>query len=127
VICALKLFKPTTSVGYSRKFISLMGDMGLAELHQFADSLDADRLIEQFKELESRHAGLQQRMARHNAANRQRLADQFAVLSRLLLPASKPAQDGACQEGPAQRAQLTSEDRAGRSHDALGTPSPQRS
>ena len=90
VICALKLCKPTISVGYSRKFISLMADMGLAEFHQFASSLDADRLIEQFKELESQHTELQQRMAERNAAHRQSLADQFAVLSRLLFPSSEP-------------------------------------
>ena len=89
VICALKLCKPTISLGYSRKFISLMADMGLTEFHQFADSLDTDRLIEQFKELESRHTELQQQMAERNAANTQSLADQFAVLSGLLLPTSK--------------------------------------
>ena len=91
VICALKLCKPTISVGYSRKFLSLMADMGLAGFHQFADSLDADRLIEQFKELEGRQTELRQQMAERNAAHRQGLADQFAVLSELLLPTSKPA------------------------------------
>ena len=102
VMCALKLCKPTISLGYSRKFISLMADMGLAEFHQFADSLDVDRLIEQFKELESRHAELQQQMAERNAANRQSLADQFAVLSGLLLPASKPGHTGAADDGLAR-------------------------
>jgi polysaccharide pyruvyl transferase WcaK-like protein len=95
VICALKLCKPTISLGYSQKFISLMADMGLGEFHQFADSLDVDRLIEQFKELESRHADLQQQMAERNSAHKQSLAEQFSVLSGLLLPASKPAPAGA--------------------------------
>ena len=36
-----------------------MADMGLAEFCQFASSLDVDRLIEQFTELESRSAQLQ--------------------------------------------------------------------
>jgi polysaccharide pyruvyl transferase WcaK-like protein len=102
VMCALKLCKPTISLGYSRKFIDLMADMGLAEFNQFAYSLDADRLIEQFKEIESRHAELQQQMAERNAANRQSLADQFAVLSGLLLPASKPAHTGAAEGGLAR-------------------------
>jgi len=91
VMCALKLCKPTISLGYSRKFISLMGDMGLAEFHQFADSLDLDRLTEQFKELESRRTQLQQKMADRNAANTQGLNEQFALLSRLVFPAGKPA------------------------------------
>lgn len=90
VMCALKLCKPTISLGYSRKFISLMADMGLAEFHQFADSLDADRLIEQFKELVSRHAQLQEKMADRNAAHARSLEEQFARLSALLLPQSKP-------------------------------------
>ncbi len=90
VMCALKLCKPTISLGYSRKFISLMADMGLAGFHQFADSLDVDRLIEQFKELESRHAQLQQKMADRNAANVRSLEEQFTVLSALLFPAGKP-------------------------------------
>jgi polysaccharide pyruvyl transferase WcaK-like protein len=89
VICALKLCKPTISLGYSRKFISLMADMGLADFNQFVDSLDVDRLIEQFKELESRHAQLQQKMAERNAANGRSLAEQFVRLSALLFPADK--------------------------------------
>jgi polysaccharide pyruvyl transferase WcaK-like protein len=89
VMCALKLCKPTISLGYSRKFVSLMGDMGLAEFHQFADSLDLDRLNEQFKELESRRAQLQQKMADRNAANTQGLNEQFALLSRLVFPTGK--------------------------------------
>ena len=102
VMCALKLCKPTISLGYSRKFISLVTDMGLAEFHQFADTLDLGRLIEQFKELDSRHAELQQLMAERNAAHRRSLADQFTRLSALLLPTSKPAHDGAADDGLAR-------------------------
>jgi polysaccharide pyruvyl transferase WcaK-like protein len=102
VMCALKLCKPTISLGYSRKFISLMTDMGLADFHQFTGSVDVDRLIGQFKELESRHAEIQQQMVERNAANRQSLADQFAVLSRLLLPASKPVPAGSAEDGLAR-------------------------
>ena len=91
VMCALKLCKPTISLGYSQKFVNLMADMGLAEFNQFAYSLDLDRLIEQFKEIESRHAELQQQMAERNAANRRSLDRQFAVLSGLLFPASERA------------------------------------
>ena len=48
VLCALKLAKPTLSVGYAEKFDVLMAEMGLAEFCQSAHSLDAGRLIEQF-------------------------------------------------------------------------------
>jgi polysaccharide pyruvyl transferase WcaK-like protein len=90
VMCALKLCKPTISLGYSQKFICLMADMELGEYHQFADSVDVDRLIQQFKELVATKAELQQHMTARNEAHRRSLADQFAVLSRLLLPSSKP-------------------------------------
>jgi polysaccharide pyruvyl transferase WcaK-like protein len=95
VMCALKLCKPTISLGYSQKFISLMTDMGLGEFHQFASSVDMDRLIQQFKEMESRRSELQRQMAERNAIHVQSLADQFTVLSEQLLPNSKPVQAGA--------------------------------
>jgi polysaccharide pyruvyl transferase WcaK-like protein len=84
VMCALKLCKPTISLGYSRKFVSLMSDMGLSEFNQFADAVDIDRLVEQFKELESRQSQLQQKMADLNAANVRNLGEQFNTLSELL-------------------------------------------
>lgn len=87
VMCALKLCKPTISLGYSRKFVSLMADMDLAEFNQFADSVDVDRLIEQFTELQSRRSQLQQKMSERNAANVKSLQDQFSLLSAALLPA----------------------------------------
>lgn len=97
VMCALKLCKPTISLGYSRKFISLMTDMGLAEFHQYADSVDLDRLTKQFKELESRRAQLQAKMADRNAANTAGLNEQFALLSARVFPkaASASSRQGA--------------------------------
>jgi polysaccharide pyruvyl transferase WcaK-like protein len=100
VMCALKLCKPTISLGYSRKFISLMQDMGLAEFNQFADSVDLNKLIEQFGELERRRAQLQQTMADRNAANVQSLEEQFTVLSARLLPTAKV--EHAMAESPTQ-------------------------
>jgi polysaccharide pyruvyl transferase WcaK-like protein len=90
VMGALKLCKPTISLGYSSKFVSLMGDMGLADFSQFAHSLDVDRLIAQFTELECRRAELHQLMAERNAANQRSLDRQFAVLSDRLFPAGRP-------------------------------------
>ena len=90
VLCALKLAKPTLSVGYSAKFGALMAQMGLAEFCESARSLDVDRLIKQFTELERRSAELRGTMAEHNAANAQLLERQFATLSALLFWAAKP-------------------------------------
>jgi polysaccharide pyruvyl transferase WcaK-like protein len=91
VLCALKLAKPTLSVGYATKFDVLMKEMGLAEFCQPARSVDLDRLIEQFTELESRSAQLKQTMTERTAANVLLLDHQFATLSALLFKAAESA------------------------------------
>jgi len=91
VICALRLGKPTISVGYAAKNQTLMADMGLAEFCQSASSLTAEALIEQFTELENRSAQLRQAIADRCAVYEQLLGEQFAALSAVLVPASKPA------------------------------------
>jgi polysaccharide pyruvyl transferase WcaK-like protein len=98
VLCALKLAKPTLSVGYAAKFDVLMAEMGLAEFCQSAGSLDIDRLIEQFTDLESRSAQLKQMMTERTAANERLLDHQFATLSALLFGASEPASTAAEHE-----------------------------
>ncbi len=84
VMCALKLCKPTISLGYSQKFVELMTDMGLAEFNLSANSFSVAQLIEQFEAVKTRHAELRQRMADANAANMRALDDQFTVLSQVL-------------------------------------------
>ena len=69
VLCALMLAKPTLSVGYAAKFGALMEEVGLAEFCQSAHSVDVDRLIEQFTELESRSTQVQQMIMERTAAN----------------------------------------------------------
>ena len=57
VLCALRLSKPTISIGYSAKHDVLMADMGMAEFCQSLRLLDVEKLIKQFTELESRSGG----------------------------------------------------------------------
>ena len=92
VLCALRLSKPTLSTGYGVKNVALMTDMGLAEFCQSAGSLDVDRLIEQFTDLESRSTPLRQTMTERTTAYAQRLDHQFAVLSTLLGLPTRPVQ-----------------------------------
>lgn len=87
VMCALKLGKPTISIGYAKKNIALMANMGLPEFYQFAYSLDVDKLKEQFMKLESNSAQLRLVIAERNAENARRLVDQFNELSMLLFSA----------------------------------------
>jgi polysaccharide pyruvyl transferase WcaK-like protein len=95
VLCALMLAKPTLSVGYAAKFDVLMEEAGLAEFCQSARSVDVDRLIEQFTELESRSPQLQQMIMKRTAANVRLLDDQFATLSALLFRSAEPEEAAA--------------------------------
>jgi len=87
VLCALKLGKPTLSIGYAAKNDVLMAEMGLGEFCQSARSVDVDLLIEQFTALESRREQLRHAMTVTNQENVRRLKQQFAVLSATLFPA----------------------------------------
>jgi polysaccharide pyruvyl transferase WcaK-like protein len=84
VLCALKLCKPTVSLGYARKNDVLMAEMGLAEFCQPAQALDFDRLVEQFTTVESRSQELRAVMVERNVVLRQRLEHQFKILSDVL-------------------------------------------
>jgi polysaccharide pyruvyl transferase WcaK-like protein len=95
VLCALMLAKPTLSVGYAAKFGVLMEEVGMAEFCQSAHSVDVDRLIEQFTELESRSAQLQQMIMDRTAANVRLLNHQFATLSALLFRSAEPEEAAA--------------------------------
>ena len=98
VLCAVKLAKPTLSIGYAAKFDVLMAEMGMAEFCQSASSLEVGRLIEQFTELESRSAQLRQTMAAGAAVNAQLLNHQFTTLSVVLFQAAEPARTAARHE-----------------------------
>jgi len=89
IVCALRLSKPTISIGYSPKHDVLMEDMGLSGFCQSVNTLDIGQLIEQFTELESRSAQLRQTMRERNWANARLLDDQFAELSAVLFPAAE--------------------------------------
>jgi polysaccharide pyruvyl transferase WcaK-like protein len=91
VICALKLSKPTISVGYSAKNAAVMAEMGLSEFCQDVSSLDVDLLIKQFKELEERSAELQPGIAECCKAKADFLDQEFARLSAVFFPSSELA------------------------------------
>jgi polysaccharide pyruvyl transferase WcaK-like protein len=89
VICALRLAKPTISIGYAAKHDALMADMGLAGYCQDAQALDLDRLIKQFSDIESKAALLRPAIAERNDALSRAVAEQYEHLSALLF--SRPA------------------------------------
>jgi polysaccharide pyruvyl transferase WcaK-like protein len=86
VMCALKLGKPTISLGYSAKNEALMAAMGVAEFCQSANSLNVDRLIEQFNELGHRSVQIRQTVMERVQSTERLLDGQFAELSDVLFP-----------------------------------------
>lgn len=87
VISAIRLCKPTISVGYAAKHDAVMADVGLAEFCQRAGTLDVGRLIEQFTELQLRAPELRAQLAERNDALTRQAQVQFEKLSLLLFPA----------------------------------------
>ena len=105
VVCALKLAKPTLSVGYGAKFDAVMADMGLDEFCQPAKSLDVAQLIDQFTKLESRSVELRQTMMDRNVQNVRLLDQQFARISTILFPSGEP-EGAASDRMPASKGAL---------------------
>lgn len=101
VLYALKLAKPTISIGYSGKHDTLMTDMGLSEYCLSASSLDTAQLIDRFKRLEYHSVRLRQTLIERNAVNTRLLDEQFAELSASLFPEVRLP--GAATDGRAQR------------------------
>lgn len=91
VLCALKLSKPTISIGYAAKNDALMTEMGLADFCQSVPSLDVERLIEQFTALESRREQLERTIVEKNLTGARRLEHQYTVLSSTLFPVAERA------------------------------------
>jgi polysaccharide pyruvyl transferase WcaK-like protein len=83
VLCALKLSKPTLSIGYAAKHEVLMRDMGLGDFSEPARSVDLDRLMTKFKTLERDRDTLVTTLNERNAEKSRLLDEQFAALSRL--------------------------------------------
>ncbi|MFJ9844246.1 polysaccharide pyruvyl transferase family protein [Kitasatospora sp. NPDC101155] len=91
LVCALKVGTPTLALSYAAKSDALMAQMGLDTYCHPAREADADRLIEQFRELEKRSAELRQTLAERNLAAGRRLDHQFTALTAAVFPAADHA------------------------------------
>ncbi|MFF8378009.1 polysaccharide pyruvyl transferase family protein [Streptomyces sp. NPDC015661] len=86
LICALKTGTPVLAVTYAAKSDALMAGMGLGTYCHPARALDADRLLEQFRDLEKRSAELRQTLTERNQDAARRLARHLTALTTALLP-----------------------------------------
>jgi polysaccharide pyruvyl transferase WcaK-like protein len=80
IVCALKLGKPTISLGYAKKNDVLMAEMGLAEYCQHVEHFEIGALIDQFEAMMHRRKDYQAQLAEHNRRFRQQLDEQEAFL-----------------------------------------------
>jgi polysaccharide pyruvyl transferase WcaK-like protein len=76
VLCALKVGRPTISLGYAKKNDVLMADMGLGEFCQHIERLDVDMLIQQFQKLIEQRTAYQEIVKANGASLRQKLEQQ---------------------------------------------------
>lgn len=84
IVCALKLGKPTVSIGYADKNDVLMAEMGLGTFCQQIERLSLDRLIEQFNQLLAERARYERGISEANQACQQRLEHQDQLLAARL-------------------------------------------
>jgi polysaccharide pyruvyl transferase WcaK-like protein len=84
VVCALKLGKPTVSLGYAEKNDVLMAEMGLGGFCQHVERLDLDLLIEQFTQLVADRARYEPGIRKANLACQERLDRQDSLLAACL-------------------------------------------
>ncbi|MYS56259.1 hypothetical protein GTW46_40495, partial [Streptomyces sp. SID6013] len=90
IVCALKVGTPTLALSYSAKSDVLMAEMGMGAYCHPAREADADRLLEQFRELERNAARVRRTLAERNLAVARRVERQFTDLAAALFPATGP-------------------------------------
>ncbi|MFC8515428.1 polysaccharide pyruvyl transferase family protein [Streptomyces sp. NPDC057257] len=91
LICALKTETPVLALCYAAKSDALMDRMGLGAYCHPAREVDADRLLEQFRDLEKHSAQLRQTLAERNRVAAEQLDEQFTALTTTLFPANAHA------------------------------------
>jgi polysaccharide pyruvyl transferase WcaK-like protein len=84
VLFAVKLGKPTISVGYSPKNDSLMEDLGLSDYTQHARSLDVEKLKIQFTEIESNAEKIKEQLGKVLPDRTLRAREQLEELTSVL-------------------------------------------
>jgi polysaccharide pyruvyl transferase WcaK-like protein len=90
IVCALKLGRPTASIGYSVKFEALLKEVGLEEFCQHAETLDVELLKSQVGKLIKNKEMYEQRIRRSVLTFEERLKQQDRLLLSQFLDAQLP-------------------------------------
>ena len=88
VICALKMGKPTISIGYAEKNDVLLAEMGLAEFCQHIERLDVELLKTQTMRLLSDRAAFERKICEVRAHFESKLREQESLLTPLICGSS---------------------------------------
>jgi polysaccharide pyruvyl transferase WcaK-like protein len=90
VVCALKVERPTVSLGYSKKNDALLAEMGLQKFCQHVETFDLDLLVQQVSELLAERSRYVDLIRRGNLSLRERLRRQDKTLETRFIAASAP-------------------------------------
>jgi polysaccharide pyruvyl transferase WcaK-like protein len=89
VVCALRMGKPTVSIGYSRKNDALLAEMGLSDFCQHVEHFDLDLLQAQTARLISDRAVYERRIRDARTRFEIRLSEQEDLLASLIRSARR--------------------------------------
>ena len=89
IVCALKVGKPTLSLGYSRKNDVLMAEMGLGDYCQHVETFDLEKLVDQFARLIEHRAEHEETIRNRTRLFEDRLSEQDATLVTMSMSASR--------------------------------------
>jgi polysaccharide pyruvyl transferase WcaK-like protein len=88
IVCALRVGKPTISIGYAGKNDALLAEVGLAAFCQHIERLDVDLLKSQTAQLISDRAAFEQRICDAQVRFQSRLSEQEDLLASLIYSSS---------------------------------------
>jgi polysaccharide pyruvyl transferase WcaK-like protein len=90
VVCALKVGRPTVSLGYSKKNDALLAEMGLQHFCQHVETFDLDLLVRQVSQLLAERSRYVDLIRQGNLCLRERLHRQDEILATRFIAASAP-------------------------------------
>jgi polysaccharide pyruvyl transferase WcaK-like protein len=90
IVCALKVGRPTVSLGYANKNDALLAEMGLQQFCQHVETFDLDLLTRQVSQLLGERSRFVDLIRRGNLSLRERLRRQDEILETRFIAADAP-------------------------------------
>src|SRR3954468_17199238 len=84
IVCALRMCRPTISIGYAQKNDALLAQVELSDWCQHVERLDVDLLKAQLARMLAERSAVEGRIRQHIREFERRLQDQESILGRLI-------------------------------------------